>query len=72
MSTDRLGLASFVLQSRAKKIITVLNTTQILTVKQEIKRMLDEVSRTEALGRKVQVGIMRAGLSCLEASYYIT
>lgn len=48
----------FVLQSRAKKIRTVLSTIQILTVKQEIQKMLGEVNRTGALGRKVQKGIM--------------
>lgn len=55
VSTASLALASSVVLPGAK-IRAVLSTTQFLTAKQELKKMLGEVGR--ALRRKVQAGIM--------------
>lgn len=54
VSTASLALASSVVLPGAK-IRAVLSTTQFLTAKQELKKMLGEVGR--ALRRKVQAGI---------------
>lgn len=56
MSTASLALASSVVLPGAK-IRAVLSTTQFLTAKQELKKMLGEVGRAGALRRKVQAGI---------------
>lgn len=56
VSTASLGLASSIPLPGAK-IRAVLSTTQFLTAKQEMKKMLGEVSRAGALCRKLQAGI---------------